>query len=143
MTRKDKKTVLVIDGQGGKLGRQIITSIRESLDQVHIIAVGTNAMATSNMIKAKVDIAVTGENAVIHNCKIADIIVGPIGIVIADSLHGEITPAMAQAVGQSMASRVLIPINKCNSMIVGINGISLTKLIESAIETIRHLIDEA
>ena len=133
--------ILIIDGQGGKLGRQLITSIRESFLKVHITAIGTNSIATSNMIKAKVDVAVTGENAIVHNAKLADIIVGPIGIVIADSLYGEITPIMAQAVGLSQAYRILIPMNKCHNVVVGIEKMTLTKMIEFTIDEIKKIID--
>lgn len=141
MVNEKKIKILVIDGQGGKLGRQIIMSITEAISNVHITAVGTNAIATSNMIKAKVDVAVTGENAIIHNSKLADIIVGPIGIVVADSFYGEITPKMAEAIGLSHAYRVLLPMNKCNNIVVGIETITLTKLIELAVEEIKRLVN--
>jgi hypothetical protein len=140
MINKTQTNILVIDGQGGKLGRQLIVSIREANLNVHITAVGTNTIATTNMMKAGVDVAVTGENAVVYNARHADIIVGPIGIVVADSLFGEITPLMAQAVGQSRAFRVLIPINKCHNIIVGSHNLSLTKLIESTIDAIKEVI---
>jgi hypothetical protein len=140
MINKTQINILVIDGQGGKLGRQLIVSIREANLNVHITAVGTNTIATTNMMKAGVDVAVTGENAVVYNARHADIIVGPIGIVVADSLFGEITPLMAQAIGQSRAFRVLIPINKCHNIIVGSHNLSLTKLIESTIDAIKEII---
>lgn len=93
--------VLVIDGQGGGLGRQFILALRALCPGADITAVGTNALASGAMLKAGADRAATGENAVIVNCRYADIIVGPVGIVIADSIWGEVTPAMALAVGQS------------------------------------------
>ena len=140
MINKTQTNILVIDGQGGKLGRQLIVSIREANLNVHITAVGTNTIATTNMMKAGVDVAVTGENAVVYNTRHADIIVGPIGIVVADSLFGEITPLMAQAIGQSRAFRVLIPINKCHNIIVGSHNLNLTKMIEATIDAIKEII---
>jgi hypothetical protein len=139
---KDLKTnILIIDGQGGKLGRQLIDSILSAFSNVNIIAVGTNSIATAFMVKSGVEGA-TGENAVIVNSHYVDIIVGPIGIVIADSLLGEITPAMATAVGQSRAHRILLPMNKCGNTIAGFTTVNITKQIESTIETIRGLISK-
>jgi hypothetical protein len=129
--------IMVIDGQGGKLGKQLVESIRAVLPAVHMTVVGTNSMATANMMKAGVDAAATGENAVIVGCRTAEIIVGPVGIVIADSLHGEITPGMAVAIGQSLAQKVLIPVNKCSHTVVGVADYSMTRLIEAAVNTIR------
>ena len=99
--------VLVIDGQGGGLGRQLVAAISAACPEARLTAVGTNSLATSAMLKAGTVRAATGENAVVVNCRIADVIVGPIGIVIADALLGEITPAMAAAVCQSPARRQL------------------------------------
>ena len=98
--------ILVIDAQGGGIGRQLVAAVKEALPQARLTAVGTNTLATSAMLKAGADAAATGENAVVVNCKKADVIVGPIGIVIADSLLGEVTPAMACAVAQSRAKRI-------------------------------------
>ena len=99
--------VLVIDGQGGKVGAQLVSGIRERLPGARVTAVGTNAMAAAALRKAGADAAATGENAVIVACRTADVIVGPVGIVIPDAMLGEITPAMARAVGQSLARRVI------------------------------------
>ncbi len=112
--------VLVIDGQGGGLGRQLVAAISAACPEARLTAVGTNSLATSAMLKAGTVRAATGENAVVVNCRTADIIVGPIGIVIADALLGEITPAMAAAVCQSPARRVLVPINHCENIVVGV-----------------------
>ena len=121
-----KKTrILVIDGQGGGIGRQLTEGIKANFPDLLITAVGTNVMATQAMIKAGADEAATGENAVLVACKKADMIVGPIGIAIADSLMGEITPAMAAAVGQSAAVRILLPINQCGNRVVGIDNLSM------------------
>lgn len=135
-----RKNILVIDGHGGKIGSAMIESLRVRLEKAGIdaelTAVGTNYAATMNMLKSRPDSAATGENPVIVGCRHADYITGPIGIVIADSLGGEVTPEMARAVGQSDAERVLIPVNRCNSKIAGIGEQSLTALINDAIEII-------
>jgi hypothetical protein len=136
MENKKIYHILVVDGQGGKLGRQLVESIKAVLPAAEVTAVGTNSMATANMLKAGPGAAATGENAILVGCRTADIIIGPIGIIIADSLHGEITPGMAVAIGQSLAQKVLIPVNRCNHLIVGVADYSLTKLIESAIHSI-------
>ena len=112
--------VLVIDGQGGGLGRQLVAALAAGCPDAELTAVGTNSLAASAMLRAGASRAATGENAVVVNSRRADVIVGPIGIVIADSLLGEITPAMAAAVCQSDATRVLIPINHCDNIVVGV-----------------------
>lgn len=104
-----------------------------------ITAVGTNSTATSAMLKAGADDAATGENAVVVGCREADVIVGPIGVVIADALLGEITPRMAVAVGQSRARRVLIPMNHCNNLIAGIPEQPVGRLVESAVTLIKEM----
>ncbi|HBL68737.1 MAG TPA: hypothetical protein DDZ70_08535, partial [Firmicutes bacterium] len=108
--------ILIIDAQGGGIGKQIVTAIKQNILNAEITAVGTNSAATSAMLKAGAHNAATGENAVVVGCRKADIIVGPVGIVIADALLGEITPTMAQAIGQSKAKRILIPINHCDNI---------------------------
>lgn len=125
--------ILIIDAQGGGIGKQLVAAIRNKMPQAHITAVGTNVMATTAMLKAGADVAATGENAVIVGCRKADVVIGPIGIVIADALHGEITPAMACAVGQSEAKRILIPMNHCDNYIAGISDYSVGKLIEDVL----------
>ncbi len=130
------KKIAVIDGQGGKIGMQLISALKEKNLPIHITAVGTNGIATANMLKSSPDAAATGENPVIVACRNADVIVGPVGIVIADSLFGEITPEMAKAVGQSSAVRVLIPVNKCDSIVVGSKNAALGDLISEAVRLI-------
>jgi hypothetical protein len=125
--------ILVIDAKGGGIGKQLIAAIKEKLPKSTVTAVGTNSIATSAMLNAGADNAATGENAVVVGCRWADVIVGPIGIVIADSLHGEITPTMAVAVGQSTAKRVLIPINHCENIVAGISELTIGRLIEEAV----------
>lgn len=135
-----KFTVLIIDGQGGGIGRQLTQNIKENFPEITVRAVGTNVMATQAMMKAGADEAATGENAVIAGCRKADIIVGPIGIAIADSLMGEITTVMAAAVGQSNAVRFLLPMNQCDNHVVGVDNFSLSFLIRECIELIRKYI---
>lgn len=133
------KKILIIDGQGGMLGKQIVENVKKRLPQAEVTAVGANIAATGNMLKAGADNAATGENAVAVCARTADIIAGPVGIAIADSLLGEITPRMAEAVGQSTASKVLIPVNRCSSIIVGTGGKKTSELIAEAVDTIEKL----
>ena len=128
--------ILVIDAQGGKIGKQIVSAIKETFPNANLTAVGTNGLATSAMLKAGADQGATGENAVIVGCRTADVIVGPIGIVIADAMRGEVTPAMAIAVGQSCAKRILIPINHCNNFVVGVAAQSLGRQVQEVVAQI-------
>lgn len=132
--------LLIIDGQGGQMGAQIIKTIIARFANTNITAVGTNASATAAMIKAGALQAATGENPVIVACRKADVIVGPIGIVIADSMHGEITPAMAIAVGQAEATRILIPVNRCENMVAGVGDVTLSAMIEDVIKKLEKLV---
>ena len=131
--------ILVIDAQGGGIGRQLVSGVRQAVPGAEITAVGTNSAATAAMHRAGADHAATGENAVVVACRKADIIVGPIGIVIADSLFGEITPVMAAAVGQSSAKRVLIPFNHCDNILVGVPNTSVSALLQEAVDVVRQL----
>lgn len=131
--------VLVIDGQGGGLGRQLVAAIAAACPEAELTAVGTNSLAANAMLKAGAARAATGENAVVVNCRHADVIVGPIGIVIADALLGEITPAMAAAVGQADARRILIPVNHCDNYVVGIADVPVGTLVQSAAQKVRAL----
>ena len=131
--------VLVIDGQGGGLGRQLVTAIAAACPEAELTAVGTNSLAANAMLKAGAPRAATGENAVVVNCRRADIIVGPIGIVIADALLGEITPTMAAAVCQSGARRVLVPINHCENYVVGVPDQPIGQLVAAAAQKVKEL----
>ena len=132
--------ILVIDGQGGGVGRQLAVQIKQAFPDIQLMAVGTNTIATSAMMKGGADTAATGENAVLVAARKADVIVGPLGIVVADSLGGEITPAMANAVAQSDAKRILLPFKSCDNLIVGVSDYALTSLIQQAIEELRKII---
>lgn len=130
--------IIVIDGQGGRMGSLIIEKIKASGITEPVIAIGTNSLATSSMLKAGADRAATGENPVIVNCRDADIIIGPIGIIAADSLLGEITPAMANAVSSCAAYKILIPTNRCNHYIAGIKDVPLSELVGSAVSKLKE-----
>ncbi|MDO4661923.1 MAG: DUF3842 family protein [Tissierellia bacterium] len=125
--------LLVIDAQGGGLGNKLISTIKKKHKDLEITCVGTNSNATNNMIKAGADKAATGENAIIFNSKRADIIVGPIGILLSNSLYGEISPNMAEAISSSLAKKILIPFLHDNNVIVGVNDYSMKHLIDLAV----------
>ena len=132
--------LVVIDGQGGGIGRQLVALLRERFPEAEIFAVGTNSVATSAMLKAGASSGATGENAVLVACRRATVIVGPVGIVIADALGGEITPAMATAVAQSAAKRVLIPFNFCDNVIVGVGDYNVNRLVRCAVDEVAALL---
>ena len=131
--------ILIVDGQGGGVGKQLIQSIKSAFPDDFIMAVGTNSTATSAMLKAGATAGATGENAVAVAAKKADIIVGPIGIVIADALYGEITPTMALAIAQCNAKRILLPFQHCDNIIVGVGDFNIANLINLAINEIKNL----
>ena len=132
--------ILVIDGQGGGLGGQLVSAIRSLCPDCELMAVGTNTAATSVMLKAGAARAATGENAVVVACRKADVIVGPIGIAIADALSGEVTPTMAAAVGRSNAKRILVPTSHCDNLIAGTADIPVGKLLQSAMAMLAALL---
>lgn len=133
--------IVIIDGQGGQLGAQLVKETVLRFPSENITAVGTNSVATASMHKAGAKKAATGENPVIVACRKADVIIGPIGIVIADSLLGEVTPAMAVAVGQANAVRILIPMNKCENLVAGVTNLSTASQIEDAMNKLQGLVD--
>ena len=133
--------ITVIDGHGGLLGAQLVKEIMSHFPAVSITAIGTNASATAAMIKAGAKEAATGENSVIVACRKADVIIGPVGIVIADSLLGEITPKMAVSVGQASAVRILIPMNKCENLVAGVSNLSTSAMIGDVIAKLGLIID--
>ena len=134
--------VTIIDGQGGQLGAQLVKEITRQFCDISITAIGTNAVATAAMLKAGASRAATGENPVVVACRKADVIIGPIGIVIADSMLGEITDKMAVAVGQANAVRILIPMNKCENMVAGVPDLNMGALIGDAIAKLRHIVEK-
>ncbi len=134
--------ILVVDGQGGRLGKQIVERLRETLPDAVIRAVGTNVRATNAMLRAGADEGATGENPLIVACRQADYIVGPLGIVIADSLLGEVTPKMACAVAQSSAARILIPMNMCDNLVAGVKAQPVAELVSDAVQKVLELYKE-
>jgi len=134
------KKIVVVDGQGGKIGSMLVSRLKAEEGTFEICAVGTNSIATSAMMKAGADYGATGENPAVVNCRDADVIVGPVGVVVADSMAGEVTPLMAAAAGQSAADKVLLPVNRCNNYIVGVREMTVAELIDAAIKKIRSLI---
>ena len=134
------KNVLVIDGQSGRMGQLFIERAKAAGIPCELTAVGTNALATAAMLKAGAAAGATGENPVLVACRTADIIAGPIGILSADSLLGEITPAMAVAIGQSSAKKVLLPVNQCSNLVVGVPALSLKELMDKAAELLASLL---
>lgn len=134
--------ILIIDGQGGRIGRQLVELITERFSGADITAVGTNSIATSAMIKGGAKNAATGENAVLTACRKADVIIGPLGITVADSLLGEVSPAMAVAVGQADAVRIFIPMSRCSNIVAGTGEESVSALIEDAVDKLAQLINK-
>ena len=132
--------VVVIDGQSGRMGQLLIDRMRNAGLSCEVLAIGTNALATAAMLKAGADAGATGENPVLVACRTADIIAGPIGILSADSLLGEITPAMSVAIGQSAAKKVLLPVNQCSNIVVGTQSLSLSKLMDEAVDLLRSML---
>ncbi len=135
--------VTIIDGQGGQLGAQLVKEITTRFPFVDLTAIGTNAIATSTMLKAGAKNAATGENSVLVACRKTDVIIGPIGIVITDSLLGEITDKIAVAVGRADAVRILLPVNKCDNYVAGVSSSNIKNLIDDAILKLGSIIDNA
>ena len=135
--------ILVMDAQGGGIGKQVVTAVRTRFPDVPITAVGTNAAATTAMLRAGADEGATGENAAVVCCRRADVIIGPVGIVIADAMLGEVTPRMAVAVGQSAAKRILIPVNHCANFIAGVADLSVGRLVDSVVTELEKTVCSA
>ena len=128
--------IVVIDGQGGNIGRRIVEEIKTRMLQCEVMAIGTNSTATALMMKGGADIGATGENPVVLASRDADVISGPIGIMLADSMYGEITPKMAESIGASKARKILIPINKCVTVAGVDESMSISEYIKIAVEKI-------
>ncbi len=131
--------IMVMDGQGGRMGKSIVEQVKAQFPEDEILAIGTNSIATAAMLKAGADAGATGENPAIVGSRTADIIIGPMGIVIADSLLGEITPNMAVAIGQSMAKKILIPVNRCQHFVVGCAELPLGEYVKMVLEEIAKI----
>lgn len=132
--------ITIIDGQGGRIGKTVIEQIKARQIAAELYAIGTNTAATAAMLKAGADFGATGENAILVNAADADFIIGPVGIVFANALLGEITPAMATAVGTSGAFKILIPVNRCNHYIAGCAENSLGEYIHIAVDRLESML---
>lgn len=127
--------ILVIDGQGGKLGALLVEQLRLRLPAAEVLAVGSNSIATAAMLRAGAHGGATGENPVVFLSPTADLIIGPSGVIMANSLLGEITPAMAVAIGSAKAMKILIPLNKCCHQFVGVQEMSMSESVRLAVES--------
>lgn len=133
--------ITVIDGQGGGIGKTIIEKLRAELgDGVEILALGTNALATSLMLKAGANEGATGENAIVHNVPKTDVIIGSVAIIAANSMRGELTPLMAKAIAESSAKKVLVPLNRCGIYVVGVSSEPLPHYINYVVDFVKNLI---
>lgn len=128
--------IVVIDGQGGRLGKLLVEGVRERMPQAEIYAIGTNALATASMLKAGADFGATGENPVVRAVMDADGVLGPVGIVVANSILGEVTPAMAEAVGSCRGKKFLVPMNNCGVVVAGVSEQPLSAYVASAVEAL-------
>ena len=135
--------LVIIDGQSGRMGALLTERVKAAGLPLETLVVGTNAIATAAMMKAGADRGATGENPVLVACRDADIIAGPIGILMADALMGEISPAMAVAVGQARARRILIPLNQCDNLVAGVAELPVARLLESAVGELGKLLPPA
>lgn len=134
--------VVIIDGQGGRIGQLLVERIREAALDCEVVAIGTNSIATTAMLKAGADRGATGENPVLVSCRDADVIVGPLGIIAADSLMGEITDKMAAAVAKSSATKLLLPVNMCNKIVAGTRSMTMSALISEAVTQLSELVNQ-
>ena len=132
--------ITIIDGQGGKIGKTLVEQLKKRHPEQELYAIGTNSIATSAMLKTGADYGATGENPCIVNAQDSDIIIGPVGIVFANALLGEITPAIATAIGASKAFKILIPMNRCNHYIVGCEDAGISEYIRIACEKVDTLL---
>ena len=136
------KTIMVLDAQGGGLGKQLITSIKKDMPEIRVLAIGTNSTATAAMLKAGADEAATGENAARVAAAKADVIIGPIGMVIADAMLGEITPLIACSIAQASAKRILIPFSNCDNYIAGVSDFATGHLIADALKQLKNCLSD-
>lgn len=128
--------IIIIDGQGGRLGRLLVEQVKSRLPLAQVYALGTNTVATAAMLKAGADFGATGENPVVRNVTDADGVLGPVGVIVANAILGEITPAMAEAVGSCRAKKYLIPMNSCGVAVAGVEELPLPAYVAQAVESL-------
>lgn len=126
--------IVVVDGQGGRLGKLLVEGVKSRLPQAQVYAMGTNSIATATMLKAGADFGATGENPVVRAVMDADAVLGPVGIVVAHAILGEVTPIMAEAVGGCRARKYLIPMNSCGVVVAGVKEQNLSVYVAQAID---------
>ncbi len=138
MKHVNRKKVCVIDGQGGGIGATIIKRLKERFEEkIEVLALGTNAIATAQMLKARANKGASGSNAIVQTCKRADVIIGPVGIIMPNAMMGEVTPVMAEAVSSADAVKILLPLSQDNLEIVGVSGLPMPQLIDELLD--KHL----
>ncbi len=135
--------VAVVDGQGGGIGRAIVERIKKDLPEVEVTALGTNSAATGQMLRAGADNGATGENAIVHNMEHVDVVMGVIGILNANAMMGELSPAMALAIGSSHTYKILLPINRCHIHVVSVEDIPLSVHLDNAVKALREYLEQA
>ena len=134
-------SIMIMDGQGGGIGKAIIKKLRDVYaEDIEILALGTNSLATSQMMKVGANRGATGENAIVHMSLAVDIIVGPLAIIMANSMMGEVTPKMAEAISSSNALKILLPLTREKVTLLGVSDEPLPHLIERLIKTIQEVL---
>ena len=128
--------IVVIDGQGGRLGQLLVEGVKARLPQAQVYALGTNTAATAAMLRAGADFGATGENPVVRGVLDADGVLGPVGVVVANAILGEVTPAMAEAVGSCRAKKFLVPMNSCGVTVAGVEELPLSAYVAQAVEAL-------
>lgn len=130
--------IAVIDGQGGGIGKSVVAQLKKEMPELSVLALGTNSTATAQMIKAGADAGATGENAIALNVHKVDIVIGVVAILAADSMLGELTPAMAKEIGACQALKLLIPLNRCGIQVAGTQKLQLPQAVQNIVETVRE-----
>ena len=133
--------IVVIDRQGGRLGGLLVERVKARLPQARVYALGTNTAATAAMLKAGADFGATGENPVVRNVMDADGVLGPVGVVVANAILGEVTPAMAEAVGSCRAKKFLVPMNSCGVVVSGVEELPLPAYVARAVDALAGIFD--
>ena len=133
--------IVVIDGQGGRLGGLLVERVKARLPQAQVYALGTNTAATAAMLKAGADFGATGEYPVVRNVMDADGVLGPVGVVVANAILGEVTPAMAEAVGSCRAKKFLVPMNSCGVVVAGVEELPLPAYVARAVDALAGIFD--